>query len=331
MNLTAYFAAPAALWLLLLVLPVAALAWFADRRRERALAALLGPRLPWTAAEWSPRRRRVRRGFALAALAFACLALAQPKWGEGESLQPRPLDLVVCLDVSRSMLARDQEPNRLTAAQLEIRALAARAAGDRLGLVAFAGDATLLLPLTSDLRSFAELVPQAGPLSVARGGTDLAAALDRALAALPQAGGAQAILLLTDGEDHAGAGLRAAARCRERGVVVHCVGFGSPLGSKIAPPGSDGFLRNRSGDEIVTAMDPDSLRRIAAATGGVFVAAATAPQPLLRLYEQQLVPQARETDATQRAQQRANRFQWPLLGSILLWMLAFVVSERRRP
>ena len=136
---------------------------------------------------------------------------------DGRARLARGVDILVCLDVSRSMLAQDLQPSRLARAQEEIRALAARTESDRVGLVLFAGDARLAVPLTRDKDSFASLASRASPLSVERGGSDVGAALDTALGALT--GAHEVILLLTDGEDLEARGLQAARRCRDRGII----------------------------------------------------------------------------------------------------------------
>jgi Ca-activated chloride channel family protein len=322
-------------WPLLLLAPLCAAGlWRLDRARADRLRELAGPRARALAAELSGGRRRLRRWLATLGLLLGLVAALQPAWGAaGATAGPRGVDVVVCLDVSRSMLARDLQPNRLLAAKREIKALAARARGDRLGLVVYAGQARLLVPLTLDLRSFRELVDLAEPTSIARGGTDLGAALELALAALEgQSGEHEAVLLLTDGEDHEQRGLRAAERCRERGITVHCVGFGSAAGSKIAIETGAGeeFLRDRAGQEVVTALDPASLRRIAETTGGEFVDAGGRPQPLLWLYDQRIATLLHKSLAAGGQEPPTNRFQWPLLGAFVLWMLACTFTDRKR-
>ena len=300
---------------LLLLAPLAAFGlWALDRARARRLALAVGPR---ALADLSAGRRRLRRALFVTAFLLALLAMLEPAWGAASGFDQRGIDIVVCLDVSRSMLARDVAPSRLARARLEIRALAGRAAGDRLGLVVFAGDARLAVPLTRDLDSLAELVGLADPLSVERGGSDLGAALTTALGAL--AGRTGVVLLLTDGEDLEGRGLRAAQTCRERGIAVHCVGFGSARGAKIPIEGA--FLKDRSGAEVVSAMDPARLRRIAAATGGDFVDTPS----LVELYEERVLPLARESVAGGERRERENRFQWPLLAAVFFWI--FFQSE----
>ena len=278
--------------------------------------------------------RRVRRTLATLGLLCALVAVMQPAWGAaGRKLEPRGVDVLVVLDVSRSMLARDQSPDRLGAAKREILALADRAAGDRIGLVAFAGDARLVIPLTRDRESFADLLARTGPLTVERGGTNLGVALEAALGALVgKSGEHEVLLLLTDGEDHEGRGLRVAERCRERGITVHSVGFGSPLGSKIAIATDTGeaFLRDRAGNEVISALDPGSLARLATATGGVYAEAIGAQAPLVELYEERIVPMARKAFEDDPRRERENRFQWPLAAAFCLWILQLCLVERTR-
>jgi Ca-activated chloride channel family protein len=278
----------------LLLLAPAAWLFFTrnDRARARKLEAALGPRVPVG-----------RRRFALVAagLFLALVAILGPAWGAALS-DVQGGDIVVCLDVSRSMLARDVLPDRLSRAKAEIRALSRKTAGDRLGLVVFAGEARAMVPLTEDMTSFAEILDLADPTSVGRGGTDLGAALETALDVLQGREGS--VLLFTDGEDLGKRGLAAARLLRERGVAVHCVGLGTELGSKITTEG--GFLRDRFGEDVVSAMDAAGLRAIAEATGGAFGGEA---------------PELSVTRRTGSSERRENRYQWPLAAAVLLWLL----------
>ena len=334
MNLEHLLHWPAGWPLLLLAPALWAVLGYADLRRSRRLSACVAAPRPGLVAELVPGRRRLRRLLAAAACACAVLALLQPAGqAGGVGRGHRGTDLVVCLDVSRSMLARDLQPSRLLAARAEIAALAARARGDRIGLVVFAGEARLLVPPTTDMDSLVRMLDLAEPLAVRRPGTDLGQAIDCALLALAgTAGEHAAILLLTDGEDHAGTGLRAAAACRERGIPVHCVGFGTPLGAKIPVPGAQGeaYLRAAGGDEIVSTLDPTALARIADATRGRAFAASTRPRPLAALYEQEILPRAQQALAAREQAGRVNLYQAPLLAAFLLWLLDSLLGERRR-
>jgi hypothetical protein len=207
-------------WPAVLVLPV--LAWWATRQETRQAArtqvvfgrrevALLGARC------W----QRTKRVCGVLSGLFCGLALLCPIWGDGPG-EPAGPDVVLCLDVSRSMRARDLEPDRLGTAQREIVALTQQAFGARLGLVVFAGTAQLAVPLTADLESVAVLAVAMDPSSVARGGSDLGAAIDTASAALERSHAvAGSMVVLTDGEDFSGAARAAAERARARGVIVH--------------------------------------------------------------------------------------------------------------
>jgi len=266
-------------------------------------------------------------------LLLAVVAALQPTWGEDvRRIEHRGVDILVCLDVSRSMLARDFAPSRLERAQNELAALAGRAGGDRLGLVAFAGEARLVAPLTRDPVGFMELVRKADPLSVRVGGTDLGAALRVALDALPsRSRGQEVVLLLTDGEDHEGRGERMARAFQERGVKIHCIGIGTERGGKIPIESEDGetYLRDSDGREVVSALDPTSLRRIATATGGEYVDAASVALPLVALYEDRIRSLARQGYTGEERTTPGNRFQWPLLIALLLWACELSLTDRR--
>lgn len=309
-----------------------ALLWTLDRLRGKRLLRDAGPRAETLARGVSTRLRAARRALVAGGLVLAGVAAAGPRWGEGpETLPQRGLDLIVCLDVSRSMLAQDAEPTRLGAAVSAVAELAEHARGDRFGLVLFAGEARVAVPLTRDAHTFTEIAAGAGPLSVTRGGTDLGAALDAALSCLSgSAGDHEAVLLLTDGEDQDGRALRAATDCAERGIVVHCVGFGSRAGGKIPLENGAGFVTDRQGRDVVTAMDETSLRRLAGATGGAFVAAADEPSPLVAVYDDEIAPLVRKAFEETRRSERIPRFQWPLLGVLALWILDLCLTDRIR-
>ncbi len=327
------FASPGALPMLLLVPLLWLLLRRSDANRERRLAGILGLRMRSLAGDLAKGQRRKRRRLTVIALLLALIALLQPQWGTRLSaVEQRGVDIMICLDVSRSMLARDIVPDRLRRAQREIRALAERTRGDRLALIAFAGDARLIVPLTRDIDSFCEMVDRTDSLSVRRGGTDLAAALETAIDSLGSAtGDHEVVLLITDGEDHAQLGLAAAEKCAQIGITVHCLGLGSVRGSKItlADELGESFLRSRSGEEVISSMDAPSLRKIAAATGGDFVDALSRNDPLVQLYEQRILPRARKAFAAEQRRERKQHYQWPLLVAFLLWMLEFCLTDRR--
>jgi len=316
-------------WPALLALPL--LAWCVQRG-ERARAARRAQQFGRRqgALFGEPVHGTLRAGCAWLATALVVLALLRPVWGEAPG-EPAGPDVVVCLDVSRSMLARDVQPDRLAAAQREIAALAGGPGGGRLGLVGFAGNAWLVAPLSTDRASVAAIAATLDPTAARRGGTDPGAAIDAAAAALQRAGSvAGSIVVLTDGEDFAGRGAEAAQRARDAGLAVHCVGFGSESGSKIVVDSAAGetFLRDGAGREVISAVDRASLTALAAAGGGRFVAEGRGA--LLALHETALRPRAVAAALADPRVEPAHRFQWPLLAALLVWMLRSVMPERRR-
>lgn len=318
-------------WPWLLLLPVVwALLYGLFSRSQRALHAYgAAPLDPVAGPLWRSGRTALLLG-----LGFVCWL--DPRYGdEVVAIERRGLDLLFCLDTSRSMLAQDLPPSRLQSALRDIRVVLPRLqGGDRVGLVVFAGTARLWIPLTHDLDSFRRLLDEVDTEVVKVGGTDLAAALRRTLefADVDQAA-TTAVLLLTDGEDLGGAGQQAARELAERGIVVHAVGYGSSMGSKItvAAGGKEEFLRDEAGNEVVSRMDPESLRRLAAATGGEFVRADAMALPLVELHDKRLLPMhKRSYDAGEQTAKQA-RYQWVLLPLVLLllWEIATAGGRHR--
>jgi len=318
------------LWPALVALPFVWALVFAlfDRSRQALLRYGAAPRR----GGGGPFARSVRL---TGLLLLGLLCWMDPRSGEETvAVERRGLDVIVCLDTSRSMLAGDMEPNRLQRAMQDVRALLpALAGGDRMGLVVFAGDARVWIPLTHDLDSFRGLLAEVDTDAVKLGGTDLAQALRKALAVSdPDNRKTTVVLLLTDGEDLAGAGRQAAAELGKEGLVVHAVGYGSALGSKIAVTGRDQqqFLRDKDGQEVVSRMDPDSLRKLAEATGGEFVRAEAMALPLNELHDKRLVPMQKRSYEAGEEQQKQARYQWLLLPLLvlLLWEMAMAGGRR---
>lgn len=259
------------------------------RAREDSLEDALGARVHELAG--APNLRAQLRRRTASAVAIACLgvALAGPRFGRGSSRDATPaLDILVCLDVSRSMRAQDVERDRLDYAHRALASLAARVRGERLGLIAYAGEARLVVPLTRDVDSFSFLAQRCDELSIERGGSDLTRALLEAGRVLERREDARergaVVVVLGDGDDVGANALAAARRC---GTRVDTIGIGSPLGSKIplARDGAEAFLRDRQGRDVVTKLDVEGMRRLASSTGGSFVAASQERDPLALLYD----------------------------------------------
>lgn len=281
MNTLAALAEPRT-WILgvVAVLVVTSAWWVALRRGDARRRAVLGARVDAQAGRASGRARALRLTLvAFGALAAWGVATAPAQRGPGVDDEGVGADVVVALDVSRSMLAQDVESSRLERARDLVHRLIDARPDARFALVTFAGDARLASPLTNDRESAHELLDLADPDSARRGGTDFALALETALTALsssPRDGVPATIVLVSDGEDLAGRGVDAARLCRRSGVTVSCVGLGTALGAKIplaasGPGASARFVQDEAGVDVVTTFDARGLDAIARAGGGRFV------------------------------------------------------------
>jgi len=262
-------------------------------------------------------------------------ALAQPRWGVDEdAVRQRGIDLLVCLDVSRSMLARDLAPDRLGRARLELHELINTLGADRIGLILFAGEAQRAAPLTSDHASFLSLLDLASPLSVRQGGTDLASALSQARVLLEAAPGTQKnVLLITDGEDRGGRALAEAEQCRADGITLFTLGIGTEQGSKITLTDGDDsefYLKDKDGNEVISRLDRSSLIQMAEASSGRSIQLNAEPGILRDWYLQSLLPRARDAATGDPDMERANRYQIPLALALFGAILAMAGFSRRR-
>jgi Ca-activated chloride channel family protein len=325
-------------WLALTLLGalLALAGWYGLRLRRRERARLVADRLaPRFLPGFSEGRARLRLLLAAGAAALMGLAVAGPVRGwTVREVERRGIDLVVCVDTSRSMLARDLRPSRLARARREVAGLLDRLRGDRVALIAFAGLPREVAPLTHDRTTLAALLDTLSPEENEQGGTDLGAALERALALFDGRTGAhEAIVVLTDGEDHEGRGLEAARAAAERGIRVFVVGMGTPEGGKIPvqlPDGGEGFLSDREGREVVSALDGTTLAALARATGGEYLAATQAVTPLEELYDKRISTlEGRELGGGEEWVPH-DRYQWALVLAAACMLGEAGLRERRR-
>jgi len=318
------------LWPALVLVP-ALLVW-AFRSSDRARRALLAEELlPKLARGWNPGRRRLKAVLQGTALLLLLFALTGPRVGSRETtVKRRGADLIFAIDTSLSMQAADIPPSRLAKARRQVSALFDRLDGDRVGIVAFAGSAFLQCPLTLDYgaaRMFLEVLDEN---AVSRPGTNLGAAIRTAMAAFPDsaAAGHEAILLITDGEDHSGDAVEVAEEAAARGIRIYTIGIGSEAGEPIPVP--DGFKKDRKGEVVLSALDAETLERIALATGGEFHRATTGELELDRIYESLSRLEEKEL-ASRSFTQWEERFQFPLGLALLLLLLDFCLPEGVRP
>ena len=324
---------PMALAALVAVPLLAAFFAWAARARQRALDAVVAASLQdVVVAGVDGRRRRLRAGLLVAAVAALVVAIAGPEVGfTWEEVRREGVDLIVALDTSRSMLTPDVRPDRLARAKLGVRDLLAAARGDRFGLVAFAGTAFLQCPLTLDQRAFLESLDATDVGIIPRGGTNLEAAITTALDGFEgREGRHQAIVLITDGEPTEGDVERAVAKAKERGVRIFTVGIGTPAGELIPGEGG-GFYKDQRGQAVKSRLDEALLEHVAVETGGVYLRAAGASLGLTELYRDHIATMERRQLGSTLARRPEERFQWPLALALALLAAEWLVGDGRAP
>jgi Ca-activated chloride channel homolog len=321
-------------WLWALI-PLAGLLWYLGGHREKKLRLLLDDE---AVALLAPERWRARAQAKNALWFIACVlaivALARPQWGiRWQEARRRGLDILVVLDTSNSMRATDLKPNRLQRAKWGVSDLLKRLAGDRVGLVAFAGSSFLECPLTTDYAAFSMMLDDLRPGSIPRGGTAIAQALETALDSFEEGGEAdRVVVLVTDGEDHGGGIDRVIGALTAKRVRVFAIGVGTVGGDTIpAAAGEEGpFLRDRAGGVIRTALQEKSLERIAVATGGIYVSSAGDDFGWDRVFDRGISNLRRDEKEAKLVKVYEERFPWFLGGAVLLLSLEALLADRRR-
>ncbi|MEM9383009.1 MAG: VWA domain-containing protein, partial [Planctomycetota bacterium] len=231
----------------------------------------------------------------------------------------------------RSMLVEDVEPNRLERAKAEVGALLDVMRGERVALVAFAGQARDVAPLTPDLDTIRYFLQRLSPDDNRQGGTDLGAALRLSLDRFENASGAnEAVVLVTDGEDLTGEGLAAAEAARDRGIRVHVLGMGTEGGGKV-PDGSGGFVIDPEATggpaDVVSQLKSESLRAIADTTGGIYLEARGRVLPLEQLYRRAIASMEGRDIVDGKERVPRDRYQWPLVLALVLLLLEGALRE----
>jgi len=314
------------LWLLTLVVALGAVLLHGLRRRRVALTAFAEAGLvDRLVAGLETRRRAARMVLRAAAMAALVVAIAGPRWGfHWEEVHREGIDLVIALDTSRSMLATDVKPDRLERAKLAVLDLVERLRGDRIALVAFAGTAFLECPLTLDYGAFERTLRATHVGIIPRGGTALARAIDTSLDAFEaRQGKHEALVLITDGEDHEGDVMEAAERAAARGVKVYTVGIGTADGELVpaGEGGREGFVKDREGQVIKSRLDEDTLEQIALTTSGAYVRGLGPALGLDEVFDKHIAKLERRDVGSTLERRYEKRFQIPLTITLVLLLV----------
>ncbi|MDD2293473.1 MAG: VWA domain-containing protein [Bacteroidales bacterium] len=261
--------------LLLIIIPFLFLFYALSLKvRKKRLAKLGDPELVGKLMpDVSTGRGWLKLTFFALAILFFTIGLTRPQLGARlKERESKGIEVMVALDVSNSMLAEDYSPNRLERAKLAISRLVDKLQGDRIGLIVFAGQSFIQLPITADYVSAKIFLNTITTESVPIQGTALADAITTAARSFStQSEKSRAIILITDGEDHEGNALEAAHAVAEEGIRIYCIGVGSPAGKPIPINGE--LLKDKDGEIVVTKLDESILREIAGAGNGKYVRA----------------------------------------------------------
>ena len=208
----------------------------------------------------------------LTALALIILMIARPQFGTKINREKRTgIETIIAMDISNSMLAEDVTPSRLDRSKMMVENLVDHFTNDKIGLIVFAGDAFIQLPITSDYVSAKMFLSSITPSMIATQGTDIAKAITMSTNSFTQQEGVgKAIIVITDGEDHEGGALEAAKEAQNKGMRVYVLGVGSPKGAPI-PTGNGDYMKDNMGQTVMTGLNEEMCRQIAQAGGGAYI------------------------------------------------------------
>ena len=330
------FAEPMFLWGLL-TLPLFALLFvYAFHRRKKLAARFVSlSMLPKLSTSVSPWRRLAKVTILLFAIAFLFVALARPQWGRKmEHIERRGLDLVLLQDISLSMLAEDIKPNRLTRSRHEISAFLESLSGDRVGLVAFSGEAQVMVPLTLDYGTVQMMLKELTP-GWLMPGTNLEKAIRKGMDLYKNSGsGGQysVMILMSDGEELEAAAVNAAKEAAEMGIRIYTIGIGSREGVPIPVPSKNGevaYKKDLQGNIVTTRLEDGTLQEIASVTGGLYFYASPGEFQLQKVLTE-IASLEKKEQASDRMENYQDRYQIFLGLAALLFLIETLVSERGR-
>lgn len=327
------FGAPQYLYALVLLPVLVVFVRWAAGQRGAAVSKMGDPTLVERlsiAIDYRMRRWRVSLWFIGALLII--VSLARPQWGsQVEIVEQRGVQVMIALDVSRSMLAEDLKPTRLDRAKLEISDLMSRLNGDEVGIVLFSGASFIQFPLTFDYATARTFLQHANPNVITRQGTVIAKAIDTALTGFStQRASQKVIVIMTDGENHEGDPVSAAGLAAEEGAIIYTVGFGSAQGEPIPQYNERGvvvgFKEDPNGEVILSQLDEVTLQRVARSGGGNYFRASErgAIEDLVR----EIDGLQDESFQSEFNRTKIERFQIFLLFGVIFLILAELITDR---
>lgn len=321
------------LYLLVLIPVLLVLFIIARKIRERSMKRFGDPDiLNQLMPLLSVNRPVVKFLFILFALVFIMLGMARPQFGSKlEDIKRKGIEIVIALDVSNSMLAEDIQPNRLEKAKQAIARLVEKLADDKIGLIVFAGDAYVQIPITSDYTSAKMFLSSINTQIVPKQGTAIGSAINLGISSFsPDNEASKALIIITDGEDHDDDAVSLAGEAAEKGIVIHTIGVGTPNGSPI--PVNSGnqrsFLKDRQGNVVITKLNEKILREITNAGNGSYIRATNNRLGLNMLFDQISDIEKKELE-TRIYSEYDEKFQYMIGLALILILFDFIILERK--
>lgn len=309
---------------------------WANRLRQKKLAAFAEEHLLRDlSTAFSRRKYLAKQGLIVSVFVLSILALARPQWGfEWQDVKRQGVDILVAIDTSKSMLTQDVKPNRLERTKLAVKDLLKQLKGDRIGLIAFAGDAFLVCPLTNDYNGFLLSLNDLDINSVPRGGTNISSAIETAMSAYEDSPSQyKAVIIATDGDNLEGNPQKAARRAAKEGVRLYTVGIGTREGELIRitdRTGAETFLKDSRGNFVKSRLNESVLQDLARITNGVYVKSRGARFGLETIYQKQITKLEKREYDSQREKRFHERFQFPLALAVFLLVLETCLSTRKK-
>ncbi len=319
---------------LLILIPVLLIVYIIGRRiRKRSLKRfgdpeILNQLMPFL----SVNRPVVKFLFILFALVFIILGMARPQFGSKlEVIKRKGIEIVIALDVSNSMLAEDIQPNRLEKAKQAIARLVEKLADDKIGLIVFAGDAYVQMPVTSDYISAKMFLSSINTQIVPKQGTAIGSAIDLGINSFsPDNEASKALIIITDGEDHDDNAVSLARDAAEKGIVIYTIGVGTPNGTPIPVYSGNqrSFRKDRQGNVVITKLNEKILREISNAGNGSYIRATNNRLGLNMLFDQISSIEKKELE-TRIYSEYDEKFQYMIGLALILILFDFILLERK--
>lgn len=327
------FESPIYLYLLVLIPLLALIRYLSYRNQKKRLRKFGEPSLlKALMPDVSRFRPSVKFWILQGALALLIVMLARPQMGTKINHEKRVgIETIIAMDISNSMRAEDIVPNRLDRSKMMVENLVDHFTNDKIGLIVFAGDAFVQLPITSDYVSAKMFLSSIDPSMMASQGTDIARAIEMASHSFTQEEGiGKAIVVITDGEDHEGGAVEAAEAAKKNGMRVYVLGVGSTQGAPIPVPGTGNYMQDNTGNIVMSALNEDMCKQVAQAGGGAYIHVENNSAAQEQL-DNELDKLAKKETSTAVYSEFDEQFQAFGVLALLLLILEICIFDRRNP